>query len=109
MACSIEQPSSYTLDENLNKARIVLEMDVEELRRMCGKRTYYIVSKEVFIGRTSFYLFVGPADCNSKRSFKSRNDLMSVFLRNSSDHSVVIDYSIKSVGGASTSGVWMQI
>ena len=91
----IRHPASYTLDESLNKARIVLEMDVEDLRRICTKRTYCRVSKEVFIGRTSFYLFVGPADSNSRRSFKSRNDLMSVFLKNSSCHSVVIDYSIK--------------
>ena len=83
---------SFNLDENLNKATIVCEIpDFEDLRRRCTRKEDYSSSEDFFIGRSSFCLDVLPAGGTKK-------DMMSVYLVNSGDHAVVVDYSIRARG-----------
>ena len=85
--------TTYTLDENLNKATIVFEIhDFKNLRSRAGKSNY-IKSEEVMIRRTAFSLVVFPQGGTEK-------DKMTVYLHNDSDHDVLVDYSIRAVGGA---------
>ena len=91
---SLRTSTSYTLDKKRNKATIHFEIhDFKDERR---RETEVMMSEAVSIGRSAFYLLVCPAGGTKK-------DMMSVFLLNKCDHGVVVDFSIKAMGGAADS------
>ena len=93
MKClDIMRSVSYNLDKNLNKATIVCEIeDFKDLRRRCTRKEDFCTSEKFFIGRSSFSLDVYPIGGTKK-------EMMSIYLCNCSDHSVVVDFSIKGKG-----------
>ena len=86
--------TSYTLDEKLNKATIVFE--IQNFSKAWSRlRKGASFESEFSIGRTDFSFLVHP----SWPGPLYPKEEMSVYLRNNSDHDVVVDYSIRTVGG----------
>ena len=85
--------TSYTLDENLNKATIVFE--IQNFSKAWSRlRKGASFESEFSIGRTDFSFLVHPSWSGPLYP----KEEMSVYLRNNSDHDVAVDYSIRAKG-----------
>ena len=84
--------TTYTLNENLNKAEFVFEIHNFQQARRKKSNQDYIESDEIFIGGAAFTLEVYPKGGTEKGK-------MSVYLLNNSDHDIVVDFSIKATPG----------
>ena len=60
------------------------------------------MSEEISIGSAAFRLLVFPND-------GAKKDMMALFLKNCSDHDVVVDFSFKAMGGASGSAYDLKL
>ena len=89
--------TTYTLNENLNKAVFVFEIHNFQQARRKKSNQDYIESDEIFIGGAAFTLEVYPKGGTEKGK-------MSVYLLNNSDHDIVVDFSIKATPGGAVCG-----
>ena len=91
--------TTYTLNENLNKAEFVFEIHNFQQARRKKSNQDYIESDEILIGGTAFSLKVYPKGGTEKGN-------MSVFL--TSDHDIVVDFSIKATPGCAVMSDHLQ-